>query len=75
MGSSEEEAVALKNQGNVAFAAHEWVKAVELYSKAIEIDPTKTAYFSNRAQVSRETQGLPSKASLDLKSLQRHQWT
>lgn len=51
MSSKEEEAVALKNEGNKAFAAHDWLGAIDLYSKAIELDDTKPAYYSNRAQV------------------------
>ena len=51
MASREEEAVALKNEGNKAFAAHDWPKAVDLYTKAIELDDQKPTYYSNRAQV------------------------
>lgn len=49
--ASKEEAAALKDQGNKAFAGKEWLKAIEFYSKAIELDDTVPAYFSNRAQV------------------------
>lgn len=51
MSSREEEAVALKNQGNKAFAAHDWLGAIDLYTKAIELDDQKPTYYSNRAQV------------------------
>lgn len=51
MGSAEEQAVAFKNDGNKAFAAHDWVKAVELYSKAIELNDKEPTFFTNRAQV------------------------
>ena len=44
-------AVALKDQGNKAFAAHDWATAIEFYTKAIEADPTQKTYYSNRAQV------------------------
>lgn len=44
-------AVALKDQGNKAFAAHDWPTAIEFYTKAIEADPTQPTYYSNRAQV------------------------
>lgn len=45
-----EKATALKNEGNKAFAAHDWPKAAELYTKAIEINPNEPTYYSNRAQ-------------------------
>lgn len=51
MTSREEEAVALKNEGNKAFAAHDWLGAIDLYTKAIELDDQKPTYYSNRAQV------------------------
>lgn len=51
MSSSKEEAVAFKNQGNEAIKAHDWQKAIELYTKAIELDPTQALFYSNRAQV------------------------
>jgi serine/threonine-protein phosphatase 5 len=51
MSSPQEQAVALKNEGNKAFAAHDWPKAIELYTKAIELDGTVATYYSNRAQV------------------------
>ena len=44
-------AVALKDQGNKAFAAHDWPTAIEFYTKAIEADPTQPTYYSNGAQV------------------------
>ncbi|KAB8289958.1 hypothetical protein EYC80_010285 [Monilinia laxa] len=50
MTSREEEAVALKNEGNKAFAAHDWLGAIDLYTKAIELDDQKPTYYSNRAQ-------------------------
>ncbi|TVY88222.1 Serine/threonine-protein phosphatase T, partial [Lachnellula willkommii] len=45
-----EEAVALKNEGNKAFAAHDWPTAIDFYTKAINIDSKQPAYYSNRAQ-------------------------
>lgn len=51
MTSSEEQAVAFKNDGNKAFAAHDWPTAIDFYTKAIELDDQKPTYYSNRAQV------------------------
>jgi serine/threonine-protein phosphatase 5 len=51
MSSPEEKAVAFKNEGNKAFAAHDWVKAIDCYTKAIELDDKQPTYYSNRAQV------------------------
>jgi serine/threonine-protein phosphatase 5 len=51
MSSPQEEAVAFKNEGNKAFAAHDWVQAIDCYTKAIELDDTQPTYYSNRAQV------------------------
>ncbi|CZT46178.1 phosphoprotein phosphatase (serine/threonine specific protein phosphatase) [Rhynchosporium secalis] len=50
MISSEEQALAFKNDGNTAFAAHDWPTAIDFYTKAIELDDQKPTYFSNRAQ-------------------------
>jgi Flp pilus assembly protein TadD len=51
MATPEEQAVAFKNQGNKAFAAHDWPTAIDLYSKAIELNDKEPTYWSNRAQV------------------------
>jgi len=51
MTTPEEQAVAFKNEGNKAFAAHDWVAAIDLYTKAIELDGKQPTYYSNRAQV------------------------
>lgn len=48
---TKEKAVALKNEGNKAFKAHNWPTAIDFYSKAIELDDTEPTYFANRAQV------------------------
>lgn len=45
-------AVDLKNEGNKAFAAGDFPSAVDLYSKAIELNDKEPAFFTNRAQVS-----------------------
>jgi serine/threonine-protein phosphatase 5 len=52
MATAVEQAVALKNEGNTAFAAHDWPKAIEFYTKAIELNDKEPTYYSNRAQVS-----------------------
>jgi serine/threonine-protein phosphatase 5 len=43
------DAVALKDQGNAAFKAHDWPTAVDFYTKAIEKDGSQAAFYSNRA--------------------------
>ena len=39
----------LKAQGNAAVAAHDYPKAIELYSKAIELAPDNYVLYSNRS--------------------------
>lgn len=51
MSTPEERAVALKNEGNKAFAAHDWPKAIEFYTQAIELDDKQPTFYANRAQV------------------------
>lgn len=51
MATPKEQAVALKDQGNKAFAAHDWEKAIGLYSQAIELYDEEPTFWSNRAQV------------------------
>jgi serine/threonine-protein phosphatase 5 len=51
MASAVEQAVAFKNDGNKAFAAHDWVTAIDCYTKAIELNDKEPTYYSNRAQV------------------------
>lgn len=43
------EAEALKGQGNVAMQQKDYQKAVDLYSKAIDLNPANPIYLSNRA--------------------------
>ncbi|KAF6827444.1 serine threonine-protein phosphatase 5 [Colletotrichum plurivorum] len=50
MSTPEERATALKNEGNKAFAAHDWPTAIELYTKAIELNDKEPTFFTNRAQ-------------------------
>lgn len=47
--SAKRQAEAFKTQGNVHIKNGEVDKAVECYSKAIELDPTNATYFCNRA--------------------------
>lgn len=49
---SAEDAVALKQKGNEAVAAHEWLNAVDFYTQAIEINDKDATFFCNRAQAS-----------------------
>ncbi|PGH01226.1 hypothetical protein AJ79_07998 [Helicocarpus griseus UAMH5409] len=52
MASADKEAaLALKAQGNKAFASHDWNKASEFYTKAIEKYDQDPSFFCNRAQV------------------------
>lgn len=51
MATSQEQAIAFKNEGNKAFAAHDWPKAIELYTKAIELNDQEPTFWSNRSQV------------------------
>jgi serine/threonine-protein phosphatase 5 len=53
MATPKEQAVAFKNEGNKAFAAHDWLTAIDFYSKAIELDDKEPTYYANRAQVCR----------------------
>lgn len=49
--AGEKAATALKLQGNKAFASHDWIQALDLYSKAIEEYDQDPSFFCNRAQV------------------------
>lgn len=46
-----QQAVDLKNQGNRALAAGDFLAAVTLYSRAIELNHKEPTFFTNRAQV------------------------
>lgn len=49
--SPKEDAIALKQKGNAAFTSHDWLKAVDFYSQAIELDDKDPSFYCNRAQV------------------------
>ena len=49
---SAEEATALKQKGNTAFANHDWIKAVDYYTQAIHINDQEPSFYCNRAQAS-----------------------
>lgn len=49
--SPKEDAIAMKQKGNVAFASHDWLKAVDFYSQAINLDDKDPSFYCNRAQV------------------------
>ena len=46
-----EEAVALKKKGNEFFSKHEWLNAIDSYTKAIESYDKDPAFYCNRCQV------------------------
>jgi serine/threonine-protein phosphatase 5 len=43
-------AMALKQQGNKAFAGHDWPRAIDFYTKAIEKYDADPSFWCNRAQ-------------------------
>ncbi|KAH8174130.1 PPP5 TPR repeat region domain-containing protein [Sarocladium implicatum] len=45
-----QEAVEFKNQGNKAFLSGDWPHAIELYTKAIELNDKEPLFLTNRAQ-------------------------
>ncbi|CAK7217909.1 Palmitoyl-protein thioesterase 1 [Sporothrix bragantina] len=56
MTTDKEKALAAKNEGNQAFLKHDWPAAIELYSKAIDLDDSEPTYFANRAQAYLKTE-------------------
>ena len=46
-----EESLELKAQGNKYFASHEWLNAIDSYTKAIDLYGQDPLYYCNRAQV------------------------
>merc|ERR1712156_527017 len=51
MSDKKAEAVKAKTEGNKHFKAKDFDKAIESYTKAIELDPEKDEYHSNRANI------------------------
>lgn len=49
--ASQADATELKQKGNQAFREHDWLKAVDFYTKAIEVNDQDPSFFCNRAQV------------------------
>ncbi|KAI9700454.1 MAG: hypothetical protein M1836_002469 [Candelina mexicana] len=47
---SAEDAAALKQRGNRAFAEHDWPAAVDLYTQAIHVNGKDPSFYCNRAQ-------------------------
>ena len=47
---SSEDALALKQKGNKAFAEHDWPTAIDYYTQAIEANPKEPSFYCNRAQ-------------------------
>ncbi|KAK4105015.1 hypothetical protein N658DRAFT_198032 [Parathielavia hyrcaniae] len=56
MATPEEQAIEFKNQGNKAFAAHDWPAAIDFYTKAIELNDKEPTFWSNRAQAYLKTE-------------------
>ena len=54
--ADKEAASGLKQQGNKAFAAHDWPTAIDFYTQAIEKNDTDPLFFCNRAQVNIKTE-------------------
>ena len=48
---AQEEAANLKAQGNKCFASHEWLDAIDYYTKAIDLYDQDPSFYCNRAQV------------------------
>lgn len=58
MATAEEQAVALKNEGNKAVAAHDWPTAVDYYTKAIALNDKEPTFYANRAQANLKTEAF-----------------
>lgn len=57
---AKEEGIALKDEGNKAFKAHDWLQALDYYSQAIAAYDREATFYSNRAavQIKLESYGL-----------------
>jgi hypothetical protein len=53
-----EDAVKLKEQGNKAFKEHDWPTAISFYTQAIGIYDKEASFYTNRAQVSKNTRDV-----------------
>ncbi|XP_071962789.1 stress-induced-phosphoprotein 1-like [Antedon mediterranea] len=51
MDPNKKKALDLKTEGNAAYKKKEFDEAIDLYSKAIELDPDEMTYLTNRAAV------------------------
>jgi serine/threonine-protein phosphatase 5 len=61
-----EAATALKLKGNKAFAEHDWPRAIDYYTQAIEKNDRDASFFCNRAQAGlRRTLGTRPSANLN----------
>lgn len=61
-----EAATALKLKGNKAFAEHDWPRAIDYYTQAIEKNDKDASFFCNRAQAGlRRTLGTRPSANLN----------
>jgi len=61
-----EAATALKLKGNKAFAEHDWPRAIDYYTQAIEKNDKDASFFCNRAQAGlRRTLGTRPSADLN----------
>ncbi len=49
MTTNREKALEFKKQGNGAFKSKNFEQAIELYTQAIELDPTDHVFYSNRS--------------------------
>ena len=46
-----DEALAWKQKGNQAFQKHEWLNAIDFYTKAIDAYDSDPVFYCNRCQV------------------------